>query len=259
MSNKVAIIADIQHASLHDGPGIRTTIFFKGCPLNCAWCHNPECMEKAPQTLTYPDKCIGCGECESGCFAGAKVICGKEMSAEEIFNEILLDYNYYGEDGGVTFSGGEPLLYPEVIKEVIHLCKNHNIKTAIETSLYLYDEEILKSVDYIMADFKIFDDIKHTKYTGVSNHIIKNNFLLLDKLNKPFIVRTPIIPGINDTSDEILKIKDFIKPLKNITAYELLPYHPLGVSKQTALGIQIQRFEIPSKRLMEDLKHYAKL
>ena len=127
MSKRIAIVADIQHASLHDGPGIRTTVFFKGCPLNCAWCHNPECIEKVPQTLNYPEKCIGCGECEKGCFAGAKVICGKEMSAEEIFNEILLDYNYYGEDGGVTFSGGEPLLYPEVIKEVIHLCKNHNI------------------------------------------------------------------------------------------------------------------------------------
>lgn len=259
MSNKIATVADIQHASLHDGPGIRTTIFFKGCPLNCAWCHNPECIEKVPQTLNYPEKCIGCGECKKGCFSGAKVVCGKEMSAEEIFNEILLDYNYYGVDGGVTFSGGEPLLYPDVIKEVIHLCKKYNIKTAIETSLYIYDEEILKSIDFIMADFKIFDDVKHKKYTGVSNNIIKKNFLLLDELNKPFIVRTPIIPGINDTSDEILKIKDFIKPLKNITAYELLPYHPLGVSKQTALGIKVQRFETPTQQLMEELKIYAKL
>lgn len=259
MSNKIAIVADIQHASLHDGPGIRTTIFFKGCPLNCAWCHNPECIEKVPQTLNYPEKCIGCGECKKGCFSGAKVVCGKEMSAEEIFNEILLDYNYYGVDGGVTFSGGEPLLYPDVIKEVIHLCKKYNIKTAIETSLYIYDEEILKSIDFIMADFKIFDDVKHKKYTGVSNNIIKKNFLLLDELNKPFIVRTPIIPEINDSSDEILNIKNFIKPLKNLTAYELLPYHPLGVSKQIALGETPKQFEIPTKQLMEELIIYAKL
>ena len=254
-----AIVADIQHASLHDGPGIRTTVFFKGCPLNCLWCHNPECIEKKPQILNYPEKCIGCSECEKGCFAGAKVVCGKEMSAEQIFDEIMLDVNYYQDNGGVTFSGGEPLLYPDVIKEVIHLCKKHNIKTAIETSLYHYDEEILKSVDCIMADFKIFDDVKHKEYTGVSNDIIKKHFLLLDKLNKPFIVRTPIIPGINDSSDEILNIKDFLNPFKNLTAYELLPYHPLGVSKQTALGIETQSFETPTKQLMEDLKHYAEL
>lgn len=259
MSNKVAIVADIQHASLHDGPGIRTTIFFKGCPLHCAWCHNPECIEKNPQILNYPDKCIGCGECEKGCFSGARVVCGKEMSAEQIFDEIMLDVNYYQDNGGVTFSGGEPLLYLDVIKEVIQLCKKHNIKTAIETSLYIYNEEILKSVDYIMVDFKIFDDVKHKKYTGVSNDIIKNHFLLLDTLNKPFIVRTPIIPGINDSSDEILKIKSFIKTLKNLITYELLPYHPLGVSKQIALGIKTQSFEVPTKQLMEDLKRYAKL
>lgn len=259
MNNSTAIVADIQHASLHDGPGIRTTVFFKGCPLNCTWCHNPECIAKQPQILNYPHKCIGCGECEKGCFAGAKVICGKEMSAEQLFDEIMLDVNYYKNNGGVTFSGGEPLLYTNVIKSIIHLCKKHKLKTAIETSLYIYDEEILKSVDYIMADFKIFDEDKHKKYTGVSNDIIKNNFLLLDKLNKSFIVRTPIIPTINDSSDEILKIKNFIKQFKNLTKYELLPYHPLGVSKQIALGETPKQFEIPTKELMEELKIYAKL
>lgn len=259
MSNKTAIIADIQHSSFHDGPGIRTTIFFKGCPLRCIWCHNPECFEKRPQILNYPEKCIGCGECENGCFSGAKVICGSEMSAKQIFDEILLDINYYKSNGGVTFSGGEPLLYPETLKEVIELCKINNIKTAIETSLYVYDEEIFKSVDYIMADFKIFDEFKHKKYTGVSNSVIKNNFMLLDKLGKPFVVRTPIVSGINDTFEEIINIKEFIKSLKNVVTFELLPYHPLGIPKQLALGLKPHYFETPAKELMEELKRYAKL
>ena len=110
-----------------------------------------------------------------------------------------------------------------------------------------------------MADFKIFDESKHKKYTGVSNNIIKNNFLLLDKLNKPIIVRTPIISGINDNLDEVLNIKNFIKSLKNVVTYELLPYHPLGISKQIALGKNPQYFEAPTKQLMEELERYAKL
>ena len=254
-----AIVADIQNASLHDGPGVRTTIFFKGCPLNCAWCHNPECIKKEPQILNYPEKCIGCGECEKGCFSGAKVVCGKEMTADEIFSEILLDVEYYSENGGVTFSGGEPLLYPNMLKKLIELCNGHNIKTAIETSLYIYEEEILNSVDYIMADFKIFNDKKHQKYTGVSNERIKNNFLMLNSLNKPFLVRTPIIPTINDTPEEIINISNFVKKLNNAMGLELLPYHPLGNSKRKALGMESLNFEIPSPELMKELNNYVKL
>lgn len=259
MIKTTAIIADIQHASLHDGPGMRTTVFFKGCPLRCAWCHNPECIEKTPQMLNYPEKCIGCGECENGCFSGAKVICGKEMTAEDIFEEIMLDSTYYQDNGGVTFSGGEPLLYPEILTEIIQLCKDQNIKTAIETSIYIYNEDIFKAIDFIMADFKIFDDKKHIVYTGVSNKTIKDNLKLLNKINKPFLVRTPIIPGINDNITEIINIRNFIKPLKNLVGYELLPYHPLGVSKLAALGQEIRYFETPSNQLMEDLKRYAEL
>lgn len=259
MNKLSVIVADIQHASLHDGPGIRTTVFFKGCPLSCWWCHNPECIENEPEILYYPEKCIGCNECESGCFSGARVICGKSMTTEDIFSEILQDKNYYNNDGGVTFSGGEPLIYPEILTEIIALCKKHNIKTAIETSLYIYNEDVLKSVDFIMADFKIFDAEKHLRYTGVSNEIIKDNFKFLDSINKPFLVRTPIISGVNDTPDEIKSIRDFIKSFKNIVGYELLPYHPLGVSKANALGKKQNKFETPSNLLMENLKQYAKL
>ena len=256
---KTAVVADIQRASIHDGPGLRTTVFFKGWPLSCAWGHNPECIEKNPQMLFYPEKCIGCNMCDKGCFSGAKILCGKEMTAEEIFAEILDDKLNYGENGGVTFSGGEPLLYPEMLKELITLCKQNGINTAIETSLFIFDKEILKSVDFVMADFKIWDSEKHQKYTGVKNDTIIRNFKRLDKLNVPFIVRTPVIPAINDTAEEIAQIRDFIKTLKNITDYEFLPYHPLGVSKQRALGIDEIRFDIPEKDKMEELRRYADL
>ena len=259
MTSDKAVVADIERASIHDVPGIRTTVFFKGCPLRCVWCHNPECMKKEPQEMFYPEKCIGCGMCKDGCFSGARVICGREMTAEEIFAQIIEDRTYYFGDGGVTFSGGEPLMYAEVIKELIRKCRGEQIHTAIETSLVLFDEQLLGSLNLVMADFKIFDSEKHRKYTGVSNEAIKENFRRLDKLQVPFIVRTPVIPGVNDTVQDIAAIRDYIKNFNNIQGYELLPYHPLGVSKQKALGIEEMRFEVPAKEKMEELTRYADL
>ena len=257
--NNTAYVADIQRASIHDGPGIRTTIFFKGCPLNCIWCHNPECINSKPQLLVYPEKCIGCGMCDKGCFSGARVVCGKEMTPEEIFKEIVLDKAYYGVDGGVTFSGGEPLMHPQILKELICLCKKEGIHTAIETSLLLFDEDIFKNIDFVMADFKIWDDKMHQKFTGVSNKAIKEHFQMLDCLNVPFVVRTPIVPGINDTMEEIISIRNYIKVFNNIKDYELLPYHPLGVEKQKALGVTETMFPVPDRQKMEVLQRYANL
>lgn len=254
-----AIVADIKRGSLEDGAGFRTVIFFKGCPLDCIWCHNPECKNREIETLLYPEKCIGCNMCEKGCFSGAKVLCGKQMTASEIFSEILRDKEYYGKDGGVTFSGGEPLIYKEIIMELIALCKEENINTAIETSLYLFDEKVLKNLDFVMADFKIFDNELHKKYTGVSNESIKENFKKLDKLNVPFLVRTPIIPTINDNVENIVETRNFIRVFKNIKGYELLPYHPLGISKSKALGLEAIEFSVPSKEKMEELNSYANL
>ena len=254
-----AIVTDIQHASVHDGPGIRTTVFFKGCPLSCKWCHNPECISKEPQVLYYPEKCIDCKQCGKGCFSGARVVCGKKMTADEIFAEIIRDKAYYADDGGVTFSGGEPMLHTDMLKMLISLCKANGIGTAIETSLAIFNEEILSSLDFIMADFKIWNDEKHKQLVGVSNAIIKDHFIRLDTLGVPFIVRTPVIPGINDTREEISNIRDFIKGFKNIKGYELLAYHPLGVSKQRALGLEEVRFQVPEKSKMEELRIYAEL
>lgn len=248
------LIADIQRASLHDGDGIRTTVFFKGCPLSCEWCHNPECMSFEKQEMCYPEKCIGCGMCDKGCYSGAKVVCGKEMTAHQVLAEILLDMPYYLNDGGVTFSGGEPMAQKEFLKEIISLCKEKDINCAIETSLIYYDEEIFKNLNFVMADLKIWNDDIHKEFTGVSNKVIKENFIRLNELNIPIIARTPVIPEIKQ---EIEKISAFMSALKNVIRYELLPYHPLGVSKQIALGITPTEFTVPSKEYMKEIDKYA--
>ncbi len=234
-----ALIADIQRASMHDGPGLRTTVFFKGCPLNCAWCHNPECISFEKEILYYPEKCIGCNKCDEGCFSGAKVICGKEYTKEELLKEILIDKDYFKNNGGVTFSGGEPLCQKEFLLEMISLLKEFNISTAIETSLIYFDEKILSGVDYIMADLKLFNNDLHKKYTGVSNKVILENFKKLDKLNKPYIIRTPLIKNVTDVDN----INNFVSTLKNVEEHQYLTYHPLGISKAKALGKFQERFE----------------
>ncbi len=256
MTHLKAIITEIERSSPEDGPGLRTVVFFKGCPLKCDWCHNPECISFEKQIMNYPEKCIGCGKCDEGCYSGAKVICGKEMTVNEIMAEILLDKPYYGKDGGVTFSGGEALAQPKMLKALIDLCKQNGIHTAIETSLYLYDEEIFKNIDFVMADLKLWDNDKHIKYTGVSNEIIKQNFKKLDGLGVPYIVRTPLIPSVTDSIENISAIRDFLKTLKNVRDYELLQYNPLGNSKLIALGLKPIDFS-ESKMTLKELERYA--
>lgn len=248
------IVADIQRASVHDGPGIRTTVFLKGCPLHCAWCHNPECIDFKPQTMHYPEKCIGCGLCKDGCFSGAKVICGREMTVEEVVKQVLLDKDYYGKGGGVTFSGGEPLAQREFLNALIDACKAEGIHVAIETSLIYFDEEIFRKVDLVMADLKIWEDETHRKYTGVSNVAIKEHFEKLDEMHVPVIARTPVIPEISQGIDQI---SAFLKKLSNVEKYELLPYHPLGIAKREALGIEPDGFTIPSTEYMKGLEVYV--
>ena len=255
MKEIFATVADIQRCSTEDGPGLRTTVFFKGCPLRCAWCHNPECIEREPEIMRYPEKCIGCGLCESGCFSGAKVVCGKQMTADEVLLQILADKDYYMDLGGVTFSGGEPLLQREFLSKIIDLCKENGINCAIETSLCIFDEEIFKKCDLIMADLKIWDDGLHRRYTGASNLAIKENFKRLDSLLVPIIARTPVIPNIDQGIESISK---FLKKLKNVKKYELLPYHPLGKEKRTALGLEAgEDFIIPTKEYMKELEKYV--
>ena len=248
------LIADIRRASFHDGAGIRTTVFFKGCPLRCAWCHNPECISTEPQELFYRERCIGCGCCAEGCFSGARVICGKKMRAEEVLREILLDRPYYDENGGVTFTGGEPLMQADFLKECIDLCKKEGIGCAVETSLHYFDEALFRSLDFVMADLKIWDDECHRHYTGVGNEHIKENLRRLNALGVPIIVRTPVIPEIEQGID---RISEFLRPLENVVRYEFLPYHTLGTVKAEAMGCEPNTFSPPSKEFLKELEQYA--
>ncbi len=248
------VITDIERSATHDGRGIRTTVFFKGCPLKCRWCHNPECIDFKPQVMCYPERCIGCGLCSEGCFSGARLVCGQVYDTDTLVNEILSDKDYYGSGGGVTFSGGEPLAQPEFLNQAIDKCIINNIGCAVETSLIYYNEEIFKKLDFVMADFKVWDSDTHEKYTGVPNAGIKENFQRLNELNIPVIARTPVIPEVNQQID---KISDFLKLLKNIVQYELLPYHPIGNSKRAALGMDGDGFSVPKKEYMMELEKYA--
>ena len=248
------LVADIQRASFHDGTGIRTTVFFKGCPLSCQWCHNPECISPLPETLFYADQCIGCGKCDEGCFAGARVVCGRRMTAEEVLREVLMDRDYYGAGGGVTFSGGEPLLQLDFLKECVALCKREGIHCAVETSLIFFDEALFRALDLVMADLKIWDDDLHRLYTGIGNAQIKENFVRLSALGVPIIARTPIIPEIGQ---EIDRISEFLTSLESVRRYELLPYHPIGNAKREAMGLECPRFTVPTGEYMEELKKYV--
>ena len=252
-----ALVTEIERFSVHDGPGIRTVVFLKGCPLNCAWCHNPECISFEKQTLIYKEKCIGCGKCAEGCYAGARVECGKEMTVGQVMEEVLEDRPYYGDHGGLTVSGGEPLAHREFTMALVRACREEKINVGVETSLYRFDRELLSSLDLIMTDMKIFDCDLHRKWVGIGNEEIKSNLQKTNELGIPMIVRTPVICGVNDTAENVKKTADFLRGLENVISYELLPYHPLGVSKAEALGIKQTEFKTPSREQMEELRKYA--
>jgi pyruvate formate lyase activating enzyme len=264
------IVTDIQRFSLHDGPGIRTTIFLKGCNMRCAWCHNPETISAKPELILYPEKCIGCGKCvevctnqarriidgsiifdrslcvvcgrcADVCFSGAITISGRIMTAEEIMDEVIQDKSYYEHSGGgITVSGGEAFCQAEFLASILTTAKALGISTAVETNMN-YDwklmEEMLPLLDLIMFDIKLVDEQLHKKWTGVSNRKILQNVERLIELDKPIIARTPIIPGVNDNQETICQIANLLKGAKGLMYYELLNFNPLGESKYNGLGL----------------------
>lgn len=263
------IITDIQRFSVHDGPGIRTTVFLKGCNLNCGWCHNPETIHPRPELQVFPDKCIACGACLTACphaahrladttkhfdrhlctacgscartcYAEALQLVGRLVTPQQVLAEVLEDQPFYANSGGgVTLSGGEPLCQREFCIEILRLCKLVGIHTAIETNLawpWECVESVLPHIDLVMADIKTMDPILHARWTGQSNDRILDNARRLAGRNLPLIIRTPIIPGVNDNEKTIAEIANFVANLANLRYYELLPYHPLGLSKYTSLG-----------------------
>jgi len=287
--SETGIVFNIQRFSIHDGPGIRTTVFCKGCNLHCAWCHNPESMDARPEIQLFENKCIGCGLCfekcpqhahsitESGrlfdrtlcvrcgeveaeCPAAALEVCGKTMTAEEVVDEIMRDEPFYQTSGGgATFSGGEALLQKDFIKSATALCKEKGLHVALDTAgalPYEYYQAVLPTVDLFLYDLKIMDPQKHRHYTGVDNARIHENLKKLAKEAKEIWIRIPIIPTVNDCEEEMLKMAALVKEAGgSITRIELLPYHRLGEGKYGSLGKQAPGLNIepPAKEHMDQL------
>lgn len=224
-------IFDIKRFAIHDGPGIRTTIFFKGCPLRCWWCHNPESQKD------LPEKFEGCNTRRGYNRQLSNDIneIGKNISSDYLLDEIMKDKIFFEESGGgVTFSGGEPFVQTNFLSEILSLCKNHDINTIIDTSGYApwhSFEKVLDNTNLFLYDLKILDNSLHEKYTGVSSELIIQNLLNLDEIDKNYIIRIPIIPGYTDTEKNIESLISLLKDLKNINGISLLPYHGIGKGK----------------------------
>lgn len=275
MNDLKATIFDIQRNSYVDGPGIRTTVFFKGCNLNCAWCHNPESQSKKPQLMFYNNKCKGCGKCSEVCPHNlekcelcakcalycpnhAREMCGREYTVDEIFEIIIKDKRFYdASGGGVTFSGGECMLQIDFLVEILKRCHENGISTAVDTAghvPYSYFERILPYTDLLLYDIKCFDSEKHVKYTGGDNGTILKNLEKLLLTDIPICVRIPIISGVNDSEDEMRRIKGFLESRKMPHKIELLPYHAMGEHKYSALSRELTKFSAPCEEQMRKFK-----
>lgn len=270
-----AVIFDIERGSFVDGPGIRSTVFFKGCNLRCAWCHNPESHSPKPEMLFYKNKCTGCGKCREKCpeelractLCGkctlycpqdAREICGKERTVDEIMAEIVKDAPFYKtSNGGVTFSGGECMLQIDFLEEILKRCRECGIHTAVDTAgdvPYEYFERILPYTDLFLYDVKCYDSDLHRKYTGVKNDRILKNLKSILKAGASVWVRIPVIPEVNDSEEELQAIKRFLDGDTAPVRVELLPYHAMGEHKYQAIGKEVQSFSPPSADRMEQLK-----
>ncbi len=269
---ETGIIFDVQRFSVHDGPGIRTTVFLKGCPLRCLWCHNPEGLSPKPELMffeykclgcqtcarvcpkraisfpsregeekTFPvldrRKCTGCGACAEACPSGAWRLVGQKITVTELLSLLERDVLLYDRSqGGVTFSGGEPLFQPGFLFSALKACKGARIHTAVDTSGYApweVLEKIAPFVDLFLFDLKPMDEEEHRRYTGVSPKLIHENLRRLVELGRPVLVRSPLIPGITDTERNIQALVDFLRELKGgIQGVELLPYHDVAEKYQ---------------------------
>ncbi len=263
-------IFDIKRYAINDGPGIRTAVFFKGCPLECWWCHNPEgqrsqpqlmfrqnrcklsraCVESCPDgAISWKDgpiidweKCDQCGKCAEVCYAGALEMVGRMTTPAQVMAEIMRDVLFYDQSGGgVTFTGGEPMLQTEFLRETLSLCKEQHIHTAVDTSGHTSWENIfsiLPLVDLFLYDVKFVDESRHKTYTSVSNRLILNNLRKLAEAGGHIIVRMPLIPGINDDDENIEMCAEILAKLPELDGVEVMPYHDIGTAKYKALGME---------------------
>lgn len=260
------MIFNIQKCSIHDGKGLRTLVFFKGCPLRCKWCANPESQSYQPEIMVSPAKCIGCGFCRDACRKGAikedgtidRTLCdlcmkcvdlcyaeskkavGRDYSLQELYREIEKDkpfYKLYG--GGVTFSGGEPLTHGEYLAEIAKKCQDNGIGVVVEScgnADYNSFKCALPYIDSVFMDIKHIDSMVHKELTGAGNELILDNIRRISDYGIPITVRTPVVPGMTDTEDNIGGIAAFAAEIPAVKEYELLAYHNFGESKYKALG-----------------------
>ena len=239
------IIFEIKRFAVHDGDGIRTTVFFKGCPLRCAWCHNPEGLTSAPQIARYTHKCIGCGECKKegfvpeDCIGDAQILYGKEITVEELLPALLEDRDFYETSGGgVTLSGGECLMQSDFCTELLMRLKENGIHTAVDTCGFVSKnalDKVIPYTDVFLYDIKAYDEDVHIKCTGVPNKQILENLIYLDSIGKDIEIRIPYVPDYND--GQIEKIAFFLARLKSIKKIRVLPYHDYAGSKYRALNM----------------------
>ncbi len=287
------LITNVQRFSIHDGPGIRTTVFLKGCPLRCFWCHNPETWRPEPEVQFFPTRCVGCGacvrrcpqgvhlladgrhslrrelcracgRCVETCYAEALVLCGRWWEPEELLAELLRDRPFYEQSGGgITLSGGEPLAQADFCRRVLELCKGAGLHTAIETAAIGPWEDLeglLASLDLVIVDVKHVNDARHREATGASNRQILANLRRLAAVGRPLIVRTPVVPGVNDTPEAIADIAGMIARFPNLLYYELMPFHRLAGGKYESLGLPnpADSLEAPSREAMTALAECAR-
>jgi pyruvate formate lyase activating enzyme len=298
------IVFNIQRFSIHDGPGIRTTVFLKGCSLHCYWCHNPEGIRPEPEIQFYPERCIGdgecarvcahgaqqiidgkhlylrdlcqtCGECVEVCYAGAMELTGKDMTVQQVVDEVLRDCAFYETSGGgVTLSGGDPIVQRDFSLAILEKCKAEGLHTAIETTAncrWDHLEPLLAYTDLVLMDLKHMDDGRHRQATGVGNRRILGNARRLAEAGKLLVFRIPVIPGVNASPEEIAAIARFVRALVDVwveagfdpaavPALELLPFHRLAGNKYESLGLayRVRDLQPPTREQMDELVEIAR-
>lgn len=253
-------IFDIKRFSIHDGPGIRTTVFLKGCPLRCVWCHNPESQSSGIHELFKPELCLKCDLCaRQDCPAEARTMVGERIDTDALMARIVRDrFSYDESGGGVTFSGGEPLMQGEFLKDLLVRCRDEAVHAAVDTSGFASLRlllEVAALANLFLFDIKLIDDSEHLTFTGVSNREILENLKALCNTNLPIEIRMPIIPGITDTDANVEGVALFLGRLKNCPRIRLLPHHHVAMAKYERFGIDCKLTKIvdPSEARMDAL------